>query len=357
VSPAELAQTHRLLLAKQLLADTSLPVTRIAFASGFQSLRRFNSVFRERYRMSPSALRQRRRPPTRAELPVGVSGDFVRLTLGYRPPLPWDALVAALARNAVPGVEQVDRGRYCRTVELSGCRGVIFVEDANGHVTLDVSASLVPVLMPLLARIRHLLDLNAEPAVIDAHLANGGLAEQVTLRPGLRTPGAFDGFEVATRELLRRPGQANSRTERLIETLGEPIETGIPGLNRLTPTAERVASAGATFLTGLGLPRQRSEATVSVAAAVAAGKLHLEPGADVQKTLLALRQISGIGERSATTIVVRALHWPDAFDANDLSLQRAAGVNGPRALLRRAEQWRPWRAYAAAHLSLLHASR
>jgi AraC family transcriptional regulator of adaptative response / DNA-3-methyladenine glycosylase II len=357
VSPAELAQTHRLLLAKQLLADTSLPVTRIAFASGFQSLRRFNSVFRERYRMSPSALRQRRRTPTRAELPAGVAGDFVRLTLGYRPPLAWDALVAALALHAARGVEQVDRRRYCRTVDLSGCRGVIFVEDANGHVTVDASASLVPVLMPLLARVRHLLDLNAEPAVIDAHLANGGLAEQVVRRPGLRTPGAFDGFEVALRGLLRQRSQAKPQTERLIEALGEPIETGIPALNRLTPTAERVANAGATFLTSLGIPRPRSEAMVSVAAAVAAGKLHLEPGADVQKTLRALRQIPGIGERSAAAIVVRALHWPDAFDANDPSLQRAAGVAGPRALLRRAEQWRPWRAYAAAHLSLLHPLR
>ncbi len=356
VSPAELAQTHRLLLAKQLLADTSLPVTRIAFASGFQSLRRFNSVFRERYRMSPSALRQRRRTPTRAEVPAGATGDFVRLTLGYRSPMAWDALVGVLAANATPGVEQVARSRYCRTVELSGCRGLIFVEDASAHVTVDVSASLIPVLMPLLARVRHLLDLNAEPAVIDVHLTNGGLASLVARLPGLRMPGAFDGFEVAIRELLRRPSQANTQVEQLIEALGEPMETGIPTLNRLTPTVERVANAGATFLKRLGIPERRSETIVSIAAEVADGKLHLEPGADVQTTLRALKQIPGIGERSATAIVVRALHWPDAFDANDLSLQHAAGVTGSRALLRVAERWRPWRAYGAAHLLLHHAS-
>jgi AraC family transcriptional regulator of adaptative response / DNA-3-methyladenine glycosylase II len=356
VSPAELAQTHRLLLAKQLLADTSLPVTRIAFASGFQSLRRFNSVFRERYRMSPSALRQRRRTPTRPEVPAGATGDFVRLTLSYRSPIAWYALIRVLAANATPGVELIAGSRYCRTVRLGGCRGVIFVENASAQVNVDVSASLIPILMPLLARVRHLLDLNAEPAVIDAHLANGGLGELVARRPGLRMPGAFDGSEVAIRELLRRPGPASTQFERLVAALGEPIETGIPGLNRLTPTAERVASAGVTFLTSLGIPRLRSEAIVAVAAAVAEGKLHLEPGADVQKTLRALRQIPGTGERSATAIVVRALHWPDAFDANDLFLQRAAGVIGSRALLGRAEQWRPWRAYAAAHLSLLHPS-
>jgi AraC family transcriptional regulator, regulatory protein of adaptative response / DNA-3-methyladenine glycosylase II len=357
VSPAELAQTHRLLLAKQLLADTSLPVTRIAFASGFQSLRRFNSVFRERYRMSPSALRQRRRAPTRAEVPAGATGDFVRLTLGYRSPMAWDALIGRLTGDATPSIEVVDRSRYCRTVELNGCRGVLFVEDASAHVTVDVSVSLLPVLMPLLARVRHLLDLNAEPAVIDGHLANGGLASLVARRPGLRMPGAFDGFEVAIRELLRRPGRGNDLAERLIEALGEPIDTGIPALTRLTPTADRVANAGAAFLTTLGIPQRRSDAIVSMAAAVADGRLRLEPGADVPTTLRALKQISGIGERSATAIVVRALHWPDAFDANDLSLQRAAGITGSRALLRMAEQWRPWRAYAAAHLSLLHAFR
>jgi AraC family transcriptional regulator of adaptative response / DNA-3-methyladenine glycosylase II len=305
--------------------------------------------------MSPSALRQRRRTPTRVEVPAGAAGDFVRLTLGYRSPMAWDALVGVLAANATPGLERVDRSRYCRTVELSGCRGVIFVEDASAHVTMDVSASLIPVLMPLLARVRHLLDLNAEPAVIDAHLANAGLAALAARRPGLRMLGAFDGFEAAIRELLRL-GQGSTQAQRLLDALGEPMETGIPTLNRLTPTAERVANAGVAFLKTLGIPERRSEAIVSMAEAVADGKLRLEPGADVQTTLRALKQILGIGERSATAIVVRALHWPDAFDANDLSLQRAAGVTGSRALLRMAERWRPWRAYAAAHLSLQHAS-
>jgi AraC family transcriptional regulator, regulatory protein of adaptative response / DNA-3-methyladenine glycosylase II len=356
VSPAELAQTHRLLLAKQLLADTSLPVTRIAFASGFQSLRRFNSVFRERYRMSPSALRQRRRPPTRAEVPFGAAGDFVRLTLGYRPPMAWSALLTRLASDATPGVELVDGSRYCRTVELKGCRGVLLVEDAGGggggHVTVDVSVSLLPVLMPLLARVRHLFDLNAEPAAIDAHLANGGLGSLIAQRPGLRLPGAFDGFEVALRELVRLRGDTHRLMAGLTEALGEPMDTGIPGLARLSPSAERIIRTGSSSLAGLGIPEPRSQAVVSLARAVGEGRIRLEPGADVSTTLRALKLIPGIGERRATAIVVRALHWPDAFDANDLTLQRAAGIAGSRALQRRAEQWRPWRAYAAAHLAL-----
>ena len=175
VSPVELAQTHRLLLAKRLLTDTRLPVTRVAFASGFQSLRRFNTVFQERYRMSPSVLRHRPRRTARARPAPGLPGDWVRLTLGYRAPLAWDALVATIAADTPPGVGVVDGSRYGRTVALEGCRGVIFLEAAPAapQVNMDLSVSLLPALMPLLARLRHLLDLDAEPAVIDAHLDGG----------------------------------------------------------------------------------------------------------------------------------------------------------------------------------------
>ena len=370
VSPVELAQTHRLLLAKCLLTDTALPVTRVAFASGFQSLRRFNTVFHERYRMSPSGLRRHSRIPARSELPGVPGGDLVRLTLAYRAPLAWDELLGRLAADAVPGVELVDRRRYGRTVFLNGCRGVVLVENAgavpgadrprrtvpSAHVNVDLSASLLPVLMPLLVRIRHLLDLDAEPAAIDAHLAEGGLAALVAQRPGLRIPGAFDGFEVAVGELLAPSRRARATTSalaaRVAHALGEPIETGIPGLTRLGLTAGRVAAAGASLLSRLGVPPRRSEAIVAVARAVADGRLRLEPGADVPSTLHALREITGCGERASMAVVMRALHWPDAFPATDSSLQRAAGATGSRALLRLAERWRPWRAYAAAHLSL-----
>ena len=351
VSPVELAQTHRLLLAKCLLTDTRLPVTRIAFASGFQSLRRFNSVFQERYRMSPSVLRQRPRPAARLELAAGPPGDWVRLTLTYRPPLAWEPLLDTIAGDAPTGVGGVAGSRFGRTVALERCRGVVFLEAAltSPQINVDLSVSLLPALMPLLARLRHLLDLDAEPAVIDAHLADGGLATLVEQHPGVRLAGAFDGFEIAARALLRP-----DLLRRVTRSLGEPLATGIRGLDTLAPTADRVAGAGAPFLSALGVPRRRAEALAAVAGAVAEGKLRLEPGADVQATLDALTRTAGIGARTAAAIVMRALHWPDAFSSTDSSLQRAAGVPGARALLHLAERWRPWRGYAAAHLSLPH---
>lgn len=336
--------------------------------------------------MSPSGLRQRRRAAARAGVPAGPAADLVRLTLAYRPPLAWDALLERLAADAVPGVEVVEPGRYARTVQLDGCRGVVIVERAvwsaasrrlrgasadrvagagpGGELAVHLSASLLPVLMPLLARLRQLFDLDAEPSVIDGHLADGGLAPLVARRPGLRMAGAFDGFDAALRELLRAadrdadaPAGACSAVGRVADALGEAIETELPGLVRLVPTAERVAGAGAPFLARLGLPPRSAEAIVAIARAVTDGALSLEPGADVPSTLRALRDVSGIGERTATAIVMRALQWPDAFSPSDVSLQRAARVTGTSALRRAAERWRPWRAYAAAHLALLGARR
>jgi len=343
VSPLELAQTHRLLLAKQLLADTSLPVTRIAFASGFQSLRRFNSVFRERYRLSPRALRRGPR--------AAPTSDLVRLTLAYRAPLDWDALVARLGREALPGVEFVEGRRYGRTVRLEGRSGVVLAEDASAgartHLDVDVSPSLLPALMPLLARLRHLFDLDAEPKVVEAQLERGGLGALVPLRPGLRIPGALDGFEAAFRALAG--GEARAA---VVQALGEPLDTGVGSLDRLSPDAARVAEAGAVRLAARGLPSRRAEVLVAVARAVDEGTLRLEPGSDVAAALRALLAIDGVGDRLATAIVMQALHWPDAFPASDRALQRAAGASSATELLARAEAWRPWRAYAALHLRL-----
>ncbi len=358
VSPVELAQTHRLLLAKQLLADTSLPVTRIAYASGFQSLRRFNSVFRERYRLSPSTLRRGPRATGGPDSPAASAGDLVRLTLAYRAPLAWGTLISLLGRDALPGVELVEDGRYGRTVRLDGKSGVVFAAESAGaaktHLDVDVSPSLLPVLMPLLTRLRHLFDLDAEPTVVDAHLERGGLGGHVARRPGLRIPGALDGFEAAFRVLLgSRAGLAVSDPARqVMETLAEPFETGIPALGRIAPDAVRVAEAGAARLAALGVPRRSAEVLVSLARARAGGALWLEPGSDVAAAHRALLAIDHVGERLATRIVMHALHWPDAFDASDRVIQRAAGVAGAADLLARAEPWRPWRAYAALHLQL-----
>ena len=361
VSPVELAQTHRLLLAKRLLADTALSVTDVAFASGFESLRRFNVTFRERYGMSPSALR--RPAPARPAATSRPAGDLLRLTLAYRPPLAWDALAAFLGREATPGVEVVEGRRYGRTVRLGGRSGVVFAEDspAEAQVKIDISPSLLPVLMPLLARLRQLFDLDAQPAVVDAHLERGGLAALVRRRRGVRLPGALDGFEVGLRALLRGAASSGGTTRelagRVAATLGEPLETGVPALNLLAPSAERVAEAGASGLMAIGVPRRRADGILAFARAVAEGGLRLDPGNDVAETHRALMAIAGIDDRLATTIVMRALYWPDAFPASDRALQHAAGAASPGVLRARARKWRPWRAYAAQHLWLGRAPR
>jgi AraC family transcriptional regulator of adaptative response / DNA-3-methyladenine glycosylase II len=350
VSPAELAQTHRLLLAKRLLAETSLPVTRVAFASGFQSLRRFNAVFRERYRLSPSALR--RAAPSGPAGSATPAGDFVTLTLAYRPPLDWPHLLGRLARDAMPGVISVEDGRYARVVRLEGRTGAITASnvEAKSHLEVAVSLSLLPALMPLLARLRHLFDLDAEPAMVDAHLAQHGLGRSVRRHPGIRIPGAMEGFEMALMSLLDEEDE--SLLERVVGELGEAVETGVPSLYRLGPSAARVAQAGAAALAQLGVSRRRAEAVVAVAQAMAEGGLRLQPGSDVVATHRALLEIEGVGERLATIIVMRALYWPDAFPTADPALQRAAGAASRRELREQAERWRPWRAYAAQHLWL-----
>jgi AraC family transcriptional regulator of adaptative response / DNA-3-methyladenine glycosylase II len=352
VSPIALAQTHRLLLAKRLLADTDLPVTRIAFASGFQSLRRFNAAFREHYRLSPSALRPRPvRPPPET--------DLVQLTLAYRAPLAWNPLLAVLERGALPGVEVVQDGGYGRTIRLDGSSGVVFVSPApeQAHLRVDVSPSLLRVLMPLLLRLRHLFDLDAEPSVIDAHLSEGGLGALVRGTPGLRTPGAIDGFDAVLSTLLLGSGRwgavARESARRVVRAFGMTLDSGFPALSRIAPTAQRIAEAGAERLAAFGLPPRRAGALATVARALAEGLLTLEPGSDPLAARRALLALDGISERSATTIVMRALYWPDAFPATDPALRRAAGVTSPAELRTRAERWRPWRAYAAMHLQLV----
>ena len=389
-SPLDLAQTHRLLLAKRLLADTRLAITRIAYASGFQSLRRFNAAFRTQYRMAPSALRAS--PRGAGKLAELADDELVRLSLAYRPPFAWNALLEFLRQDAVDGIELVDEHRYGRTVEVEGHTGVVFIENAGARgggretapanavmrharrltkvsansVNVAISPSLVPALMPLLARLRYLLDLDAEPTVIDAHLAQGSLAPLIAQRPGVRIPGAFDGFDVALRAILRgrarssrvgAPGSpvgaaSNDPAARVAAALGEPIATGIASLNRLAPTAARVAEAGVARVESLGVPRRRAIAAVAVAGLVADRKLALSPGSDPIETRRLLTKIDGIGDQLALGIVMRALSWPDALPVADSALQRAAKVSSASALEALGEQWRPWRTYAALHLWL-----
>jgi len=354
VSPIELALTHRLLLAKRLLADTRLSVTRIAYASGFQSLRRFNAAFRERYRLSPSELR---RPELRAAR--GRDDDFVRLSLAYRPPLAWAAMLQLLQRDAVRGIDAVEGDRYLSAVRVGGHVGAIVARDgasgrragvARHSVEVDVTPSLLPVLMPVIARVRHLFDLDAEPSVIDAQLAQTGLARLVEAHRGVRVAGGLDGFDVALRVLLRRASRSQtayeSLTWRVAAALGEAVDVGLP-LHHLAPDARRVAATGVLALTSLGVGERFATVIVDVARAVAAGRVLLEPGTDPRDVAREL-SVAGVDEQSVAHILARAAAWPDSFPARDLTSSAIEWSS----LSKRAERWRPWRAYAAMHLRL-----
>jgi AraC family transcriptional regulator of adaptative response / DNA-3-methyladenine glycosylase II len=199
-----------------------------------------------------------------------------------------------------------------------------------------------------------LLDLDARPDVIDEHLRRDPLlAKSVQHVPGLRLPGAFDTFEVAMRAIVGQRISVKSATTisgRLAHEWGEPIETPLPCLNRLAPTADRIAATPPAQLAALGLPRQRAEALVALASAVLHGEIDLRTAVDPQATVAALTRLPGIGDWTASYIAMRALHWPDAFPQGDLVLCKAAGNVTARELLRTAEAWRPWRGYAALRL-------
>jgi AraC family transcriptional regulator of adaptative response / DNA-3-methyladenine glycosylase II len=369
VTPIELAQTHRLLLAKQLLTDTRLPITQVAYASGFQSLRRFNALFRARYRLNPDGLRRQRSARQASAARGNASAverpDGVSLALSYRPPLAWDALLGFLGARATPGVESVDGDGYARTVCVDGHAGVISVRrpetlhvyrgkaEALPVLHLEVSASLMPVLMQVSALVRRLFDLDAEPSRIGAHLSTSGLGPGSATHRGLRVPGCTDGFELAVRAVLGQQVSVKGATTlmgRLTATFGQTLATDHPRLTHVAATADRVAGASLPAIRAIGLPAARAATVHALATRVADGTLRLAPEADVRALGLELREIPGIGDWTAEYIIMRAVHWPDAFPASDLVLRRAAGNLTAARLIKTAERWRPWRAYAAMHL-------
>lgn len=348
VSPVELAQTHRLLMAKCLLSETQLPSVEIAFASGFGSVRRFNAAFRSRYRLSPTQLR---RVPKRTE-----SGPMLKLSLAYRPPLAWDAMLRFLAARATPGVECVSGGKYYRTAAVGDCRGWLSAAPVAGRslISVEISNSLVPALGAVLARLKNLFDLNARPDVIDGRLSSDRrFAPLVARLPGLRVPGAFSGFELAVRAVLGQQVSVSGATTlagRLAEAFGEPIETPLGCLSRLAPVAERIAAASRDELCRAGITSARADCLAAIARSVAEGELRLAPTPAPEAVVGRLLELPGIGQWTAQYIALRALRWPDAFPGGDLGIRKALDVQTAREATSAAEAWRPWRAYAAMHL-------
>ena len=345
VSPMDWLQTRRLLAAKQLLADTRLPVAQVALAAGFASLRRFNAAFAAQYRMSPTALR---RDGSEAK-----PGDGIAVTLGYRPPYDVREMLQFLQQRGLVGVEQIDVAAHtvARTLRLDDdTRGWIACrfEPEQHRVQVRVAESLAPQLPRVIARVRAWLDLDADPAAIHAVLG----ADFPALA-GLRVPGTLDGFELAVRAVLGQQvtvAAARRLTTRLVERFGTPLATPIDGLTRLFPTPAALAAASGDELGQLGLVRQRQAEIHALAQAVSSGQISLHAGADVAATMDALKALPGIGAWTADYIALRALRWPDAFPSGDVALQKALAPEGQRLTARaaesRAERWRPWRAYA-----------
>jgi len=339
----EHVQTHRLLIAKQLLTDTSLPITEVALVSGFSSIRRFNASLKERYRLRPSDIRKLK--------PMG--SESFGFELGYRPPYDWGGVLTFLSDRAIDGVEHVENGQYRRSAAIRhkdklhvGWVKVSLCSDKPA-LRVDVSRSLSPVIPQVLTRVKRLFDLACDPADIENAL------HSLNPRPGLRVPGSFDSFEMAVRAILGQQVSvkaAKTLAGRVAACFGDKLTTSDAMITCTFPTADTIAKKSTEDLAALGVTKARASCIIALAKAVTANKVVLAPSASVSHTIAGLRQIPGIGEWTAEYIAMRALSWPDAFPHTDLGLRKALNETSARRVLEKAEAWKPWRSYAVIAL-------
>ncbi len=347
-SPRAVAGTRRLLFAKKLINETDLPLAQIALSSGFGSIRRFNAAFRGSYGCPPSALR-------RGSALRKSGSDFV-LKLPYRQPFDWNSIADYFAMRATPGVEAADRSGYRRTIAVDGEVGQIHIRPIQGE-----SALMLQVVFPdsrplfhIVERVRRIFDLAADPEDIASHLRRDpALAPTLAAHPGLRLPGAWDGFELAIRAILGQQVTvkgASTLSGRLAEAFGERLSVS-DGPIILFPTPAALAEAD---VGSIGLPKARARTIRALAEAVCSGDVTFDAALDPQTLERRLTALPGIGNWTAQYVAMRALNEPDAFPATDLGLIRSAEALGiattAKELSAHAEAWRPWRAYAAQYL-------
>jgi AraC family transcriptional regulator of adaptative response / DNA-3-methyladenine glycosylase II len=341
-TPLGVALTRRAHFAKKLLDETHLGMADIAAAAGFGSVRRFNSHMRRTYARTLTQIRRLARQR------AGMGSGCYRVRLAYRPPYDWDAILAFLAARATPGVEIVDGSRYRRTIAMNGHAGFFAVSHtADGRgLTLDISFPDPRALLAIVERVRRIFDLAADPTVIAEHLGADVLLAPVLRRhPGLRTPGAWDGFEIAVRAVLGQQVSVRAATTiagRMAAAFGAPVDFG-GGLTRLFPAPDRLAAAA---LETAGIIRSRAGTIRELARQVTCGAIGFQDCGDPHGMAITLDSIPGIGTWTAEYIAMRAFGEPDAFLSGDLVLRRVAGDCTARALDLRADAWRPWRAYA-----------
>ena len=384
-SPVAVLQTGRLLSAKRLIDETDLPLTRVAMAAGFGSIRRFNAAFLESYGRSPRSLREaaRQRVGSRSRArstssssararglaaagelsgrggPPGTPGarPGYSFQLRYRPPFEWERLLGFLAGRAIPGVESVDGGVYRRSIAIAADTGWFEVARAEpGALRVDIHFPDPAQLLRIVSRVRRLFDLDADPIPIGRELGRDPMiGPLVQKRPGLRVPGAWEGFELGVRAILGQQVSVKAATTlagRLVERFGEPLRypegsAGAAGVTHTFPPPPVLADAN---IATIGVPSARGDSIRALAQAVASGELSLAGDADPACFRERVRELPGVGEWTAEYIALRALGDPDAFPASDLGLLKATRCSTPRQLRERAEAWRPWRAYAVVHL-------
>jgi AraC family transcriptional regulator of adaptative response / DNA-3-methyladenine glycosylase II len=384
--PLAIARAQRAQTARILTETTTLPLSEIAFAAGFTSIRQFNDTIREVFAVTPTELREARdraargarRAPGRATLrrataagPRGVKGGSspleIQLRLPYRAPIDIERMIGFLAARAIPGVEAVQDGRYRRTLLLPNGTGILSAGPGDGFVDCELQLADLRDLTAAVQRGRRLLDLDADPSAIAADLAASGtvLGPLAAANPGRRVPGHVDGNELALRAVLGQQVSVSAARRlgaRLVAAYGKPLERPDGTLTHCFPTAETVAAADPATLP---MPRARAGALTGLAAALAAGDLSLDPGAERDRASAQLLALPGIGPWTVAYIRMRALSDPDAFLPGDVGVLDAlgrlgaipAGGRGPMARSRAAraagelaEAWRPWRSYAVQHL-------
>lgn len=356
VTPVQYLQTCRLLLAKNLLTNSDLSITEVAIASGFGSLRRFNDLFKKRYRMAPTALRKR-------NVRGGPAGNVPALSLGYRPPYTWEPMLDFLAGRAIPGVEKVEKGEYQRVAYFTNgpetyVYGWVRVKNRPDKNALDVTvdASLLSVLPKVVARVRHLFDLSCDPMAVHEVLAAMNEINPALCVAGTRLPGCFDAFEMAVRAVLGQQitvKAAKTLAARMAGRFGVPVNTGIDGLTHAFPSPEAIMAMGDSIgdhLGPLGITGARAKTILALAQAIKNGGVEFGANARPETEMEKLAVLPGIGPWTANYIAMRAMGWPDAFPHTDYGIKKALEPRNEKEILSLAEAWRPWRSYATINL-------
>ena len=345
-TPSAIAQTRRLHFAKKLIDETTLPMTQIAFAAGFGSVRRFNAAVRNVFHRTPTQIRSLAQKMSRQP-----ENQYL-FHLNFRPPYDWKRMLEFLAVQATPGVEVVEGGCFRRSISLNENRGYLEVSLDARRNALNVRLQIAEPrsLFYIIERIRTMFDLDADwPTIARTLGADPTLAARVSSDPGLRVPGCWNGFEAATQAMLGQQigtERAETLAGRMVRAFGQPF-CPANGLTHLFPTPEVLATAD---LEGIGVRRRQADAIRALARAVRYGQISFEKLVDSNTFFARLSDVPGIGESTAQWVAMRALREPDAFPSADRYLARVLALGSSSEFEQRSLAWRPWRAYAAIYL-------